>query len=166
MNTIDRIREILSVNPSASTSEIAREIGVSRQRISQVCAKEGIKLKRAYPASDRKPSSTPAPRVITGGVISPISHTVCGSISELLVAADLMARGYKPYMPIVRQRSHDILAVNTNNEVLTVEVRSGKRRADGNGITWNSKGERCASSFCAIVITGEPVIYKPELPPA
>lgn len=162
MATIDKIKDLLSENPHATTADISRDLGVSRQRISHLCRQHGIKLTRAYPARDK--ASAPAPRVITGGVLAPINHTVCGSISEILVAADLMARGYKPYMPIVKQRSHDILAVNSTGGVITIEVRSGKRRADGNGYTWASKGPNCASGFHAIVITGEPVIYKPDLP--
>ncbi len=166
MTTIERIKSALAENPRLTNSELAELVGVSRQRVSQLCRANGVTLRRAYPVrrTAHKPPKPPTPRVVTGGIQTDINHTVCGTISELLVSADLMARGYKPYTPIVRQRSHDIIAVNLSGEMISIEVRSGRRRADGAGITWQSKCERVGSDYYAIVITGEPVIYKPDLP--
>ncbi|WP_395601225.1 winged helix-turn-helix domain-containing protein (plasmid) [Pseudomonas sp. A1437] len=165
MKTIDKILALQVENPDITNSEAAEALKLSRQRVSQECKKAGVTLSRAY---GRKTGivTPPAPRVITGGIPTRISHTVCGTISELLVAADLMARGYKPYFPFVRQRAHDIIAVAPCGEILTFEVRSGKRRADGEGYTFLHKGDGMESDHYAIVLTGDPVIYSPELDPA
>lgn len=164
MKTIEKIQALVAENPAISCSEIAEKLGLTRQRISQVCKSGGIVLESAYPARDRRGMGYP--RVITGGIQSMINHTVGGTISELLVAADLMARGYKPYTPLVRQRSHDIIAVAPCGEILTFEVKSGKRRDNGNGYTFASAPRDVHSDHYAVVITGEPVIYKPELDPS
>lgn len=165
MTTAEKIMALAESQPGISASQVAAELGISRQRVYSACRLAGIKLKSAYPVSDRRnPAHTPKPRVITGGVETPISHTVCGSISEILTAADLMARGYKPYMPIVRQRSHDIIAVTPSGAVITVEVRSGKPKASGHGYTFGPKCADMISMYYAIVITGRPVEYRPDLP--
>lgn len=164
MKTIDKILALQAENPDVTNSEAAEALGLSRQRVSMECKKAGVILRRAYGRGAIK--SAPEPRVITGGVPSVVSHTVCGTISELLVAADLMARGYKPYMPLVRQRGHDLIAVSPGGEILTIEVKSGKARATGEGYSYLHKGERQnQSTHYAIVITGSPVVYEPELDP-
>lgn len=165
MKTIDKILALRIENPSITVSEAAAALELSRQRVSVECKKAGVALRRAYGPQPKGVVAPPAPRVITGGIPTRVSHTVCGTISELLVAADLMARGYKAYMPLVRQRSHDIIAVSPYGEILTFEVRSGKHRADGEGYTFMSKGKDMSSAHYAIVITGAPVIYSPELDP-
>lgn len=165
MTTAEKIKALVEANPAITASEAAAELGLSRQRIYAACRSAGIKLRRAYPVNHRDRKQTPIPRVITGGVETYISHTVCGAISEMLTVADLMARGYKPYTPIVRQRSHDIIAVSPSGQIVTVEVRSGKSRADGNGYTFCQKTPKeMVSQHYAIVITGRPVEYQPGLP--
>lgn len=161
MKTIEKIQALVAENPAISCSEVAQKLGLTRQRISSVCKDGGIVLAPAYPARDRR--GVGYPRVITGGIQTMLNHTVGGTISELLVAADLMARGYKPYTPLVRQRSHDIIAITPCGELLTFEVKSGKRRDDGNGYTFAAAPRDAQSDHYAVVITGEPVIYKPEL---
>jgi hypothetical protein len=165
MKTIDKILELQAENPDITNSQAAEALGLSRQRVSLECTKAGVVLSRAY-KGPRRNHADPKARVITGGIPTRISHTVCGTISELLVAADLMARGYKPYMPLVRQRSHDIIAVTPSGKVLTFEVRSGKHKADGTGHTILKRNESLVvSDYFAVVMTGEPVVYEPELDP-
>lgn len=90
----------------------------------------------------------------------PRSHRVCGTISELLVAADLMARGYEVYIPLARTIGHDIIAEAPSGRLLTIEVRSAKRAA--NGALRFKRTTR--SEMFAAVVTGEPVQYDPPLP--
>ncbi len=99
----------------------------------------------------------------TGGVQMMISQTTAGTIAELLVAADLMARGWTPFFPLMRTTIFDLIAGDANGRVLTIEVRSAKRRPDGSLAYGRKTGS--PANHHALVITGEPVAYLPELPP-
>ena len=93
-----------------SCAEAAREIGISRQRVHQIAKTIGVTFpdKRMLPR--QFPVPAPKSRVITGGVDTPINHTVAGTICELLVAADLMARGYQVFLPVIPSKGHDIMS--------------------------------------------------------
>lgn len=79
----------------------------------------------------------------------------------MIAVADLLARGFKPYLPVVNQRSHDIIAVSPAGAVVTFEVRSGRR--DCGKLVYNG-GSKTRSDHYAVVLAGEPVMYKPDLP--
>jgi hypothetical protein len=107
------------------------------------------------------------PRVRTGGVDVPVSAVTAGTISELLVAADLMARGYVVYFPLMKRTAHvDLIATPSNPDrlPLRIEVRSGTIGARGQ-VRYAKKADSRADHH-AVVMTGEPVHYKPELPSA
>ena len=167
-----RIKAVLARSPKATAREVADALGLSRSRVYVACKRHGIKLARppAPPYVYRpercqhgvRRSVALTPRVITGGVQRTVSPTVCGTISEVLAAADLMARGFRPYAPFVRQRSHDLIAVAPNGRVITIEVRSGRKKSHG-GYTFPNRETRSRSDVLAIVLTGEPVIYEPTL---
>lgn len=157
-----RIEEVLEKLPHATTGDVASALGVSRQRVHQAAQKYGIRLRGTRRASDptRRKPGPPKPTAITGGVQPQLTHTVCGTISELLAAADLMTRGYRVYMPIARQRCHDLIAVSPEGKLVTIEVRSGRRCPVGNGHTYPSN-RTVKSDVTAVVLVGEPVIYEP-----
>lgn len=142
-------------------AEIARELGVSRQRVYELGKKIGVSFVdgRFYRAK-QSAIAAPKPRVLTGGVPCKISHSAAGVISELLVAADLMARGYQVYMPVIASRGHDVIAVS-GSEILTFEVRSAYRNKAGNLIF--ARKADSPSQHHALVVTGEPVSYDPPL---
>lgn len=142
---------------------IARELGVSNQYVSLTLKKAGVKAGMLWQLNrDLQPKlRPPIPRVITGGVSVPISHAAAGTVSELLTAADLMARGWTVFMPILRNKGHDIIACK-GEHLVTIEVRSGKLRPNGQPIF--QKKADCKSNCYAIVMTGEPVVYDPPLP--
>jgi hypothetical protein len=150
-----------------SAREIARKVKVSRQRVYQLAKENGISLPHPVmgsPASQQRPLPKSAPKarvVLTGGVDVPLSHSVVGIISEFLVAADLMARDFRVYLPVKANRGHDIIAEAWNGALLTFEVRSAYRTLDG-GTSFNRKSEDRADYY-ALVVTGEPVAYKPDL---
>lgn len=152
---IDRIKAAIAVNPEITGAELADQLFVSRQRIYQVASKYGLKFPRARPKI-----TMPQPPINTGSPLINISQTCCGTVSELIVAADLVARGFKPYFPIVRQKSYDIIAVNDRNEIFSVEVRTGRRL---DKIVAYNKQVTFKSDIMAIVVKGEPVFYEPEL---
>jgi hypothetical protein len=84
-----------------------------------------------------------------------------------LVQADLLARGYLPYTSVTRSYApFDIIAVDRKDprNTITIEVRSARRKPGG-ALQFN-KSFPMRSSRYALVVTGEPVVYLPELPQA
>lgn len=158
MKTEDQIREMAATGMWASA--IADELQVSRQYVHQVAKRLGISLPRG--ATRRVPpgSGLVKPRIQTGGIAAKVNHSVAGSIAELLVAADLMARGWRVFMPVLSSQGHDIIAVK-DGEIRTFEVRSAHRNAAG-ALKYMKKAD-CESHYYGLVVTGEPVAYDPEL---
>lgn len=154
----DQVRRLTARGLAAST--IAAELGVSRQRVYQIAKNAGIRLAPPPPRGPSRPI-IPISRVITGGVPVPINASIAGTIAELLVAADLLARGWQPYVPAARHGGHDLIAYRAT-DLATIEVRSGYRNRTGRVIY--NKSPRDNSTHYAVVITGEPVLYDPPLP--
>jgi hypothetical protein len=156
--TRERVRQLVKDEPTLNLSDIARRVGVSRERVRQLVESEGL----APPLGvvGYKPRS-PASRVITGGVPTPINHTVAGTIAELLVAADLSARGLIVFFPLVRTAACDLMTLDRSGHVERIEVRCGHR--SGKRVVFNQK-DKSKSDRRAVVITGEPVIYEPPMP--
>ena len=161
MSKIDQIRELSAKGLPARA--IAAELGITRAWVYQICKTNGIRLNRYTVRDffkDARCTPTPRPRVITGGIPVKVNHSVVGTISELLAAADLMARGWMVYMPIYPSKGHDIIAIK-DEIVLMVEVRSAYRNGSGRLIF--TKKPDCKSGTYALVVTGEPVSYEPPI---
>lgn len=155
-------RETLAQLSDLSAGAIARKLGVTRQAVYLASERFGIPLPRYHLEHTRRGSATvPVARVTTGGVQAPINHSVAGSICELLVAADLMARGWAAFMPVIASKGHDLIGVK-DDLVITIEVRSAYRNAAGKLIF--AKKPDCRSAHYALCVTGEPVAYEPALP--
>lgn len=160
MINANEIKAFLANNTIAET---ARIFGVSRQRIQQLVKKYGFTVgKDGRLAHNRKPMPPrpPKPRIITGGVSSHLSTRAVGKVAEMLVAADLLARGWQVFLPLVGNLGHDLVAIR-EQKIITVEVRPAHRTAAGH-IDWARKSG-CTSSHYGLVITGEPVHYEPML---
>lgn len=72
-----------------------------------------------------------------------------------------MARGWSVFYPLVRTTRMDLIAVSENGErVRRIEVRCAKR--SGSTVKFNTKHNAVCDNF-AVVITGEPVIYDPDI---
>jgi hypothetical protein len=155
MSTIDKVKEMAA--SSMSVRDIADKLGHSRSSIYHICKYNNIPY--VTPRYHFTGISSQA-RVITGGMKVPITSHVAGTISELLVAADLMARGWWVYMPVMLSKSHDIVAFK-GIQMITVEVRSARRNATG-FLSYAKKNDS-NSSHRALVVTGEPVSYIPDL---
>lgn len=160
----DRLAELFATKASAII--IAKELGISRQRLYQLAKKRNHKFlgSRKPPpcGADRKPRRIFA-RLMTGGVPIEISTSAAGKVAELLVAADLVARGWNPYFPLGREIGHDLIAVRRQDRILkTFEVRTGRKNLAGT-IGFQQR-PRDNSDHYALVVTGEPVVYVPDLP--
>jgi len=161
MSTRDKIAEIRAKDPEARASDISRALGISRERVRQHLVGLGLTTKTYGP----RRRVAPTPRVQTGGVMIGVTYTAAGTVSELLVAADLTARGYTVYSPICRHRAHaDLIAllIAGEQQPILIEVRSGKRSQSGAVIYAKKNNTRC--NHYGVVVTGEPVIYDPPLP--
>lgn len=162
METVELVRELAATGLTAR--QIAVKIGRSRQRVYQLAREHRISLPQATFGAVQETEPARAPpqaRARTGGIDVPLSHSVVGSISELLAAVDLMARGFEVYIPIRRSRGHDIIA-DINGKLASFEVRSAYRNLS-KGLSFNRKSND-KSDYYALVVAGEPVIYKPDLP--
>lgn len=144
-----------------TTADLATEFQCSRQYVHSVL--RAADMRAAVPKRvwlPRGPAPLPKSRVIPAGGGVQISHSATGSVSELLVAADLMARGWSVFFPLYRARS-DLIATSSDGQtVKRFEVRSGKRK--GEVLVYNRKPTDAQDHY-AVVMAGEPVVYVPPL---
>lgn len=153
------------VKQDLSAQEIAAQLGISRQRVYQLLSRAGISLKKIYRPrlSSRGPRKQMA-RIVTGidQMNSPrISSGNSGRICELLVAADLMARGWKIFFPLNGHGPHDLIA-SKKYILKSFEARAARRSKNG-AILFKKDAERDRSDHYALVVRGEPVIYDPDI---
>jgi len=155
-----QIIEAVQANPSLTARQLATAHSCSKQYVHLVL--NGIGLKPAEPVRVWSPAEprTVDPKHVIPGNQTKVSTAVSGSISELMVATDLMARGWKIFFPLFRAHS-DLIAQSSDGTVLKrFEVR-GARRKDGQ-IVFSRKPEDQCDHYAA-VIAGEPIRYFPPL---
>jgi hypothetical protein len=87
MDTRERVREMVTNAPELTMADIARALDVSRERVRQIVESEGLTVRRGHRGVGERVRRAPQSRVQTGGVSVPITHTVAGTIGELLAAA-------------------------------------------------------------------------------
>jgi hypothetical protein len=157
----EAVRRLVREQPTWNLSRIADEVGVSRERVRQLVKAEGLAPPRGV-VGYRRRDRPPVARLITGGVAVRITHAVAGTIGELLVAADLLARGYQVYAPITRHGGACDLITLREGLTECIEVRCGARNA--RGVVKYNRPDTAKSDRRAIVLTGEPVLYDPPFP--
>jgi hypothetical protein len=157
----ERIRALLAERPM-TISALVQEVGISRQRVHQIVTQEGLKVsKYSNPLKRRPAAPPPQPRIKVGVSVGQVNHTVAGTIAEMLAAADLMARGWNVFFPLVRTTRCDLIAVSADGQrVRRIEVRSGRR---SNGSVRYLKKEQASCDHYAVVIPDEPIAYDPPI---
>lgn len=163
-STRERVKELVAADPSLTLAQLADATGVSRERVRQIVASEGLSPKSGWPGVGERAAGAagaPASRLMTGGVPVRVSHTIVGTIGELLAGADLMARGFMVFFPLTRTGQCDLIALDRDGRCERIEVRCGHR--SGKRIAWQQP-DRSKSDRRAIVLTGEPVRYEPPFP--
>lgn len=158
-----RIIERMRKEPLTSVRELVALTGVSRQRVHQLLRKEGLvpATPREMWAAGRLVARPAVSRMPTAGPTVYITHSAAGTVSELMVAADLTTRGWGVFFPLVRTTKCDLIALSADGtQARRIEVRSGKRT--GGGLAYNAKPTDTCDHY-AIVLPGEPVIFKPPL---
>lgn len=166
------IRRIREKQPDITATEISRLVGVTRERVRQHLWALGLPtrtgrslLRLSLDEQPQRKQHVHPSRVITGGVPVHLSAITAGVVGELLAAADLTARGYTVYAPICRHAAHaDLIALRRGREdaPLTFEVRCGRLSPRGE-VKYAVKA-KSKTNHHAIVVTGQPVSYQPDLP--
>lgn len=158
------ILDAIKQNPMRTVRELT-EIGqCSRQRVHVILKEEGLELPSfAEIREARGLVIQPKSRANINGLRIAISHSAAGTVGELLVAADLITRGWSVFFPLVRTLKCDLLVLSADGQrTARIEVRSGKRV--GNGLTYNRKPNDSCDHY-AVLLEGEPVMFIPEIGP-
>lgn len=87
-----------------------------------------------------------------------IPPSTVGAISELLVGADLLRRGYEVFRALSPSCSCD-LAILKNGKLLRVEVRTGRKNRRGNVVYANTTHRH---DVMAVVVGKDQILYDPE----
>lgn len=117
-STIDLVRAARAKNPDAAAADMAREIGVSRERIRQALVKLGLPTRvRKGPAIPLNPDERPA--------LHDLPPHILTSVCETLVCADLLARGWDTYRSIDPHAACALVALR-DDRVIRVAVRPVK----------------------------------------
>lgn len=165
--TRERLAEALARNPTWPVKTLAQSLGVSRARVYQILSDMSVKPPVSIPNrryGKRGTWGPSIPRVVTSGVVSLVGSSIAGTIGELLVAADLMARGLFVFFPLVRTAVYDLIACTADGSTtIRIEVRCGTRNTMGS-LSFSKTPTRAGShDHYAIVVAGEPVVYQPPL---
>lgn len=86
------------------------------------------------------------------------SNANIGAASELVAAADLIARGYEVFRAQTPNASCDLIALK-NGSCERVEVRTGRMRSDGMVTCGFDGGDQGRSDLLAVVLKAERMVY-------
>lgn len=147
--------DLLKAEPEISQTQAAQRLGVSRQRISQLCKELGLKMKRGV-----RPWKPP----LLGTGLNHFGYerqrrnpSFIGGASELTVAADLLRRGIPVYRSLTHVGAFDLIA-DYDGTLVRVEVRSAKRKPDGRLIFVRPEPRY---DVLALVTQEAEIIYRP-----
>lgn len=154
--TSDQIAALIANDPTLTARQISLALNISRQAVYQHVRALGLKVAAGG-------GNTPQIVVSDGAVATTLSPTTTGTVAELLVAADLIARGWRVFFPLTRQATCDLIVLPRNGmKSLRIEVKPGFR--EGGSRLVYTPGQPYFLDHHAIVVRGEPVIYEPDLP--
>jgi len=86
-----------------------------------------------------------------------ISTGKTGAISELIVCADLLDKGYEVFRSISQSCSCDLIAMK-NNEIIKIEVKTGRIKSDGN-IGYAIKEEQKNNFDILAIVVNQSITY-------
>lgn len=154
MSAIEQIKQILAEDADSTAAIIATKIGVSRQRVHQICKAAGVTL-----FDGRRRGGSAAWSNHFGGPEVLSSHFV-GGASELTACADLLRRGIPVYRAVTFVSAAD-LVIDFRGALLRVEVKSAKRN-NSNSLRYPMPADRSRYDILALVESNGAVTYKPD----
>lgn len=93
--------------------------------------------------------------------ITKVSTGTTGTVGELIVAADLLKRGFSVYKSLSPNAPCDLIAIK-KGKIIKVEVTNGYKRKDGR-IMHGKKDHHYSFDILAIVIDKNDISYSPDI---
>ena len=161
MKTSEKVRAALEANPCSSAADLAQAVGVTRQRVHQICRAEGLKpkdMRRGFKPGRKSDPNWVRPNHFGGQ--KQLSSHFTGGASELTASADLLRRGVPVYRALTFVSAADLI-IDLDGRLLRVEVRSAKRNASGH-IRYAAP-QKGRYDVLALVEPDGSVTYRPSL---
>lgn len=148
MTTIDNVRSARERNKNITAADIARELGVSRERVRQalVVLEMPTRVDRR-----RRPGGGEVLNSLRYSI--PMTPHTVGAVCELQVCADLLKAGFDVFRSVSPHAKCDLIALY-GGKVFRVEVRAARK-----GICSTHGDYEC---LAAVNPDGE-ITYKPTL---
>ena len=130
------IMSLANEEPNLTQSEVAERLGISRQRVSQVCKKLGLKFSRGSRGPSRKRGIVPIPKDKNrfGFSRNRRNASLIGAAAEMIVCSYLLQRGHPVYKALSPSSPCDLVA-DLDGKLFRVEVKSASRNLNG-GISY------------------------------
>ncbi len=128
MNKRSDLLAIIESEPEISGAELARRLGLTRQRITQIMQTEGLTLfKRAKPAKAPKPEWSTLNMAAAMKRV-PLNKCGGGAMAELLVAIDLLGRNLDVFRSVSTTARSDLVACyrSAPYTAIRIQVKSGQ----------------------------------------
>lgn len=152
------IQDLRKQHPEHTLQRIADMVGLSRERVRQVLARDGLPTKarrRTYRVALDGPN-------LTWSTAHGLRRCDVGVLAELLVCADLTRRGYDVYRAVNHGAATDLM-IYVNGRGLRVEVKAAQIRPGGQWIAAYSGLRQPHDVLALVAPTGE-IRYSPALP--
>lgn len=158
------VLRLRTADPQITATMMAEELGVSREAIRQTLVKLGLPTRTGKTYSWRRRLGPRTPRVPApaAGFTENCSKPMRGAWAELLVAVDLIGRGYEIFTAAYGSSSCDMVALR-GGKTLRVEVKLGQWNGSKHTASIDT-GRRKSFDLLAIVARdGKEIRYLPEL---
>lgn len=127
-SVMHQVAEIKDLNPNLSTTDLATKLGCSRQAVYDALKKLGLPSVSKWdlrPApANKKPVFTP--------LFENLSPYQAAAVSEMVVATEMLLRGFDIYKSVTSAGMCDLVAINRSDEKITrIEVKTARKTPSG-----------------------------------
>lgn len=159
MNARERLLALLKRRPNLTTAEALKALGVSRQRLHAILKTEGVSLRPSAVLREPVDRMHPLPPATVEG----LPPYVVNGIKEMIVAVDLLKKGFDVYRSLTAGGLCDLVAVSRQDGASTrIEVKSASLWRTGR--VTHSPTHRNSYDVLALVFKDGAVEYRPPLP--
>lgn len=151
-------------HPEWTLSQIGKAAGVSREYVRQVLKEAGLSTTAQSLYSRFHPGTLRETWVDRFGPNKVVTTHAAGAVAELSVVRDLLSRGINVYRAMHAHSACDLIAMVGEGMAVRIEVRSGKRKADGK-LAYSAPDSELGDRYdvLAVALPDGELIYKPEL---